>query len=379
MKATDATLSNPGYGIKTGDPITRSHVECVVVYCDLTDFCTAFSATFRTKFFGETIESVKQRNSSYFHVSRGLREAVECFGKSGFQDSGPFYSGMSCLLLLDQIGIRLNGPTSTSKTRAIAIRFAKEHGIVLKMDIGRPHLCFLNCVPFSQFPEEDERLFIGGRFRLMIKSVLLMEGFQNFAHFFGVLSIFDCLVSGSAIYKDKLPNEKHVSKLDHLIKWSLKKLEEEEATYSDFIYQTFDCFRRSKTAISVAPFLMNKEYLKKYNEHIAYSVTKRRWNEEQSSIEMNWNALFGIFPNVNKVTIATGAGHYGFSLSVLLKKLSNEVFPEHDNLESVVLTELCFAVEKQEVEDLVKDLDVSKLRLTLDEYKNGGSLCFIRV
>ena len=108
MKANEYGVEwNKGYGIKTGDPIQRRHVECVVVYCDLTDFCTAFSATFRPKFIGESIESVKNRNSSYFHTSKGLREAVEIYGKCG--DDGvkvPFFCGMNCLLMLNQFGIQ---------------------------------------------------------------------------------------------------------------------------------------------------------------------------------------------------------------------------------------------------------------------------------
>ncbi len=43
------------YGINEGDPLRLHHVQCVVVYCDLTDLSTAFSATFRSEFVGESL------------------------------------------------------------------------------------------------------------------------------------------------------------------------------------------------------------------------------------------------------------------------------------------------------------------------------------
>merc|ERR1719361_2566886 len=102
---------------------------------------------------------------------------------------------------MSEFGMRLNGPTSTSKSRAVAIRFAGERGIVLKLNNDSVRLHFFDCVPFSQFPEEDERLFVGGRWPLMIQSVLVMETHQNFYRFFGVLSVFDCVVSGVVVFE----------------------------------------------------------------------------------------------------------------------------------------------------------------------------------
>ena len=123
---------------------------------------------------------------------------------------------MNCMLLLPQFGIRLNGPTSTSKSRAVAIRFAGERGIVLKMNIEQPFLHFFDCVGFSQFPEEDERLMFGGRWPLMVKSVLVMKTAKNFSRCFGVLSVFDCVVSGGRVKESAIPPKKDHKKLDHL-------------------------------------------------------------------------------------------------------------------------------------------------------------------
>ena len=98
------------YWINEGDPLRLHHVQCVVVYCDLTDLSSAFTATFRPEFVGESLESINERNQRFYHISKCLREAVECFGKNGRKyggryEVGPFYCGMNCLLLLTQFGI----------------------------------------------------------------------------------------------------------------------------------------------------------------------------------------------------------------------------------------------------------------------------------
>lgn len=384
MKASwNGTRDNPGYGIKKDAIIQRRHVECVVVYCDLTDFSTALSATFRHEFVGESNESIKERNRYYFHTSKGLREAVECFGKDGNAERGPFYCGMNCLLLLNQFGIRLMGPTSTSKSRAVAIRFAGEDGVVLKMDVGDFDIHHLDCVTFSQFPEEDERLFVGGRYPLMIQSVLVMRTAQNFAAFFAYLPVFDCMLSGGYIREERLPPKKVDPKLDHLIKWSLGQIKEQQVTYLDFVYQTFNCFRRSKTEI-----LMDLERLYNtkcviYIKHIVDSVVKRGWDEGGSETNIDWDVLLGIFPNVNKVTLVCGWAQYCFPLSSFLKKLSEEVFPGHHNLDAVVLKVTHWSrsnnvnVFEARKEELMKQLDPSVFTLSVSG--DGKELSFSRV
>ena len=367
---------NSGYGIKYEDPITINHVQCVVSYCDLTDFCTAFSATFRAEFVGESVESIKKRNQTYFHVSKGLREAVECFGNNGSEkerkESGPFYCGMNCLLLLTQFGIRLNGPTSTSKSRAVAIRFAGEQGFVMKMDNEENSLCFLDCVPFSQYPEEEERLFMGGRYPLMVKSILIMKTAQNFSRFFGVLSVFDCVVNGSPLGSVQLPPAKDYVKLQHLLDWSLGTLDDEKITFPDFIYRTFECYRDNKTEILLDFLFLEKagDAYKVYYEPIVHSVEERPFSDKESNVNaLKWNNIFAIFPNIKMVTLDCGmlTSRYGFSLTAFVRKVCGDILPKHSKLESVALKGVPESAMSAAMKEMEQVLNQCKSQLHVED------------
>ena len=365
------TLCNPGYRKKSGDSITKKHVQCVVAYCDLTEFCTAYSATFRSEFVGESVESIKKRNQSFFNISKGLREAVECFGNNGEdrdrKESGPFYCGMNCLLLLTQFGIRLNGPTSTSKCRAVAIRFAGEEGIVLKMNNDNEYLSFFDCVPFSQFPEEQERLFIGGRFPLMVKSVLTMKSAQNFSRFFGVLSVFDCVVSGADMFGVQLPPTKDHQKLQHLLVWCFGDLENDKNTFPDFIYRTFECFRENKTEIVLNLLDLVGDALKVFYEPVLHSVARRGWEDGDDNVNtLKWDNIFAIFPNIKMVTVDCGFDEYkyGFCLPIFVRTVCDNVFPKYPKLESVAVKgvdEKAVSAATEEMEKVVSECKVQLL------------------
>ena len=371
MTATEhGTWANSGYGIKEKDPITKKHVQCVVAYCDFSEFCTAFSATFRSEFIGETVESIKKRNKSYFNISKGLREAVECFGNNGHmgltRENGPFYCGMDCLLLLTQFGIRLNGPTSTSKSVAVAIRFAGRDGIVLKMNNDNIWLSFFDCVPFSRYPEEQERLFIGGRFPMMIKSVLITKTAQDFSSFFGVLSVFDFVVKGTYMEDVKLPPKKDHKKLQHLLGGCLGKLKNEKKTLPDFIYRTFDCFRENKTEICLDLYWLGHraDALKVFYEPILHSVSDRGWDDKDDNVNMlRWDNIFAIFPNTKVVTVDCGRDVYGFSLSVFVRKVCGSVFSKYLGLESVV----------------VRGVDDKAMRAATEEMNGVASECNVQL
>ena len=58
------------FEIKHGSPLRPHHLYALIAYCDFTQFCTAFSETFRKMRFNESIESVNQRNRKFYFCSR---------------------------------------------------------------------------------------------------------------------------------------------------------------------------------------------------------------------------------------------------------------------------------------------------------------------
>ena len=93
------------YGVERYSGLSLEHLMGVILYCDHSAFCTAFSSTFRRNRAFESNSSMKARNREYWHLSKLLRETVELFGDhKGWHDAakgewtgitGPFYCGMS--------------------------------------------------------------------------------------------------------------------------------------------------------------------------------------------------------------------------------------------------------------------------------------------
>ena len=82
--------------------------------------------------------------------SRILRETVQYYGRSGndgYRDKdnnlewvdegmeGPFYCGMSFVMVIPSFNIRLCAPTSTSKQVEVATRFGGDEGIIIQLNL----------------------------------------------------------------------------------------------------------------------------------------------------------------------------------------------------------------------------------------------------
>ena len=69
------------YGIPKDAPISFNHLLSLSLYTDYTDLSTDFSSSFRPMKAFESLSSIKQRNSSYAHMARYLRETVQIYGR----------------------------------------------------------------------------------------------------------------------------------------------------------------------------------------------------------------------------------------------------------------------------------------------------------
>eukprot|EP01084_Bolivina_argentea_P270362 459685_1 len=194
---------NHNYGIKDADPVKIEHVTAIICYCDLSEFSTEWSATFRFKYYGENLQSIKNRNSHYYHLSKALREMVQCFGKSGSQhnsngkENGPFYTGINRTMTLPAFSIRFCGPTSTTRHKEIAIRFADRDGMIIELYNHITELHFFDCSFISAFREEDERLMMGGAHRIQIQSITIISTCSNYENYVHLLSLFDRMITGT--------------------------------------------------------------------------------------------------------------------------------------------------------------------------------------
>ena len=232
---------------------------------------------------------------------------------------------------------------------------------------------------------------MGGRHSLQVQSVLLIDSYQNFYPFFGVLFAFDCVVSGIMLRKKEAPPKKHDSKLQHLIRRCLGEMDDEESTFPDFVYRTFECFRDNKTEIVLKlRWMISQCDLTVFHDPILHSVAVREWSDEEDTVNtIKWDQLFAIFPNVRTVTVKCAdrslPSECGFSLSSFVQRVCETVFPQHRFLEVVAVDgvdEGAMSHKEKDIEEMVNgaglkvsiendDVDViSKFRGDDDKTKN---------
>ena len=148
-----------------------------------------------------------KRNSRFYWVARYLREAVAYYGCAGEDgpngdEIGPFFTGMSLELNIQSFSIGLQGPTSTSRQRSIAVRFAGDEGMVIRLNnVIAPSSIepFWDSTWIGRYPEEDERLFFGSLFNMQLETLTLVKSAKNYQHVMSAFSKFDALLSAAVI------------------------------------------------------------------------------------------------------------------------------------------------------------------------------------
>ena len=168
------------YGILRNDPIGLPHILCLIIYTDVTDFCSEFRSTYR-KIDGETTtKEVESRHVQLYHFSRYLFESVEFYGFR-MQKSLTVYHGLNKLLYFGNFNAYFNQPISTTTDLNTAQQFATKggNGIILSLKAGTNYKNNRNRMPkylsvswLSVFPNEDEKLFYGAYVRFKISDIM---------------------------------------------------------------------------------------------------------------------------------------------------------------------------------------------------------------
>eukprot|EP01084_Bolivina_argentea_P157503 274462_1 len=259
-----------GYGFNIGDKITKQHLLSIILYCDWDELQKEFSSTFRRTDTYEPLSSVIQRNSEYAIWSRLVRETVEIFGIdvdysydnthgiTVFPGRGPFFCGMSHVMVVLEFDISLCAPTSTSKEEAVALTFAGDHGILIQLNNNGENdniqLKSFCCSWLSDYQGENEWLFCGGQYKIKIESIKTIENNENYTSFFKGLFYFDCMINGSKLEGFNV-NKIEVAKIDYLMLTKLIKHKLKTNGFSNnypkYINQTFEAFTNNKNTITL--------------------------------------------------------------------------------------------------------------------------------
>ena len=161
IEASPTATYEHHYGIQNWTVLGTANLTAIILYTDFTELSSNFTSTFRKQNAFETLSQIKERNRRYWWWSKTLRETVELFGAHAWDMNGPYYCGMSYVMTLPALAIRLCSPTSTSVHLEVALKFAGEEGIIIQFNTskttGFEYLRGFDCSFISKYKEEDER------------------------------------------------------------------------------------------------------------------------------------------------------------------------------------------------------------------------------
>ena len=301
-------------------PVTKEHIFAIILYCDFSKLCTAFSATFRQQNVFETMESVKQRHSHFAVFGRLLVELVWEFGVDGTErrgnEKGPFFCGLNCVLNIGSFAITLKGPCSTSTQREVAVNFAKSNGIILKLDNdtdgGSLQQCF-DCSWISNYFEEAERLWIAGRTHLPLRivSIVIVKNAKNYRKMMRALFLFDAMTSGVELGKESKikPEAADYELLRKLIDSELNGGIDVVAEFDEYVKREWKLFLQSKEKVE-----LNFRYIwndfKILSKLVVYDLVEYKEDEAaKGNVNIFKAEWIFLFPAVNSVSISTWSGN----------------------------------------------------------------------
>eukprot|EP01084_Bolivina_argentea_P150987 263599_1 len=214
---------------------------------------------------------------------------------------------MSHIKIIPEFNIRLCSPTSTSINIEVAIRFSGHYGMIIQLNNNNsPYIRGFNCSWLSNYPEENERLFFGGFFRIKIESIRIIKTQQNFGVFMRPLFYLDAMITAAIDIEDieARPGDKKI--LSSLLKWKLKQ--KTKLKFNKYIYNTFDCFCQNKREISLDLHALSKANGKMVNLILDKNDLPRK-------------QIFDIFENAKHIVIQSSDYNGWISYELPLLKL----------------------------------------------------------
>ena len=326
------------FGIAFGDSVKSEHLQSMVLYSDFTKLCTLFSKSLRKNKWDDDLEDVKARNAKFYFLSRFLRELVALYGDDGRgrnKIKGPFYCGVSVVLSVSEFRIGFNTPTSTSKTREIALRFAGEGGMILTVGnqkgFSRSQSLF-NVTWISSFVEEDEYFWFGSYQGVSVDDIAIVASARSYRRSLGALYLFDAALSGQDMWGRDMNGtnlkKKEIEILDFCTKHALnEKLPSKPQGVDDYVLDNLYCFQRNKTKIYLDYYYGVNRFPEFLKQLLMFGVSINYGDyipNDRTNIFRP--ILFQLFPNL--VEIEMRNSYHALNLLSLLSVLEESAIPQ---------------------------------------------------
>eukprot|EP01084_Bolivina_argentea_P185632 320105_1 len=213
------------YSINRGDSMSVHHMMAICFYTDFSHLCTDYRSTFRKMGKDVNDDSIRERHSKYYFLSRFLYEAIEFFGHI-MSDQQTVYHGLDKPFLFKEFLTHFNAPTSTTPDLLCAVNFSKESGIILALRNGNDAIDtnaivsqFMKDQPryvdvswISDFSHEKEYLYYGDNIIFKIHDIYHTDKAQIPKNTLKQLNLLQRIIENKEINWEKEPKSR-VNKL----------------------------------------------------------------------------------------------------------------------------------------------------------------------
>eukprot|EP01083_Nonionella_stella_P238569 835889_1 len=216
----------PEYNLIRNEPLGLRHILSIIMYTDISAFCTVFRQTFR-RTNNESSMKVTKRHLQLYYYARSLYESVEFFGEY-MRPRLKVYHGLNRVLFFTKFTAYFNQPISCTTQLSVANQFSEGKGIILTLRAATEYLNdptkkvkFLGVSWLSSFPNEDEKLFYGQYVVFKICNIFDTEGdtLTGHAEELLLLNQFQKTVQNETVgWKHKKHKDKHIEALALIIK-----------------------------------------------------------------------------------------------------------------------------------------------------------------
>eukprot|EP01084_Bolivina_argentea_P318771 552900_1 len=173
----------------------------LMIYCNFDVIQYEFSKTYRTITHHETMQSIQQRHSYFYHLGYHLTHCVHALGETlykGYENvSIQLYCGITQQVLFPSIGFtQIYGPLSTTSSFAVACSFA-QNGLVVEFgydtgdDVNYSSAKRFSCSWLSDYPSEQEYLFIQNGDGLYFQNIYDISTGYVFSYIMKAIQIMD--------------------------------------------------------------------------------------------------------------------------------------------------------------------------------------------
>eukprot|EP01084_Bolivina_argentea_P094408 169716_1 len=270
------------YNILRNESIGIRHVLAIILYTDMSEFCTDFRSTYRQINDEIDDDQVVKRHIQLYFYARCLSEAIEFFGEEMNTKTTVFH-GLNCPMKFEHFNTYFHQPISTTTDKNVAKSFSTGFGIILVLKSGVKKSVstspkYLEVSLLSDFPHEAESLFYGSNTVFEIHNII--ESANNKGHLqeLKMLNKFQRTVTGQQVKWNEAKMKEMIDTLVTLIENRQDRVKQSQlnACNNDEI-ESIDTFPIDKIG------LIDEKQIQK--------VDKKEENETNSVVSLNYEDI----------------------------------------------------------------------------------------